>query len=67
MAEGFLERRVLGSERRTLTPDQRAVLKELEEYSHKMGAVSNGLQWTAVPRNLLISAVDVIRQLRKVE
>lgn len=54
-------------ERRRLNPDQRAILLELEEYSHKNGGFSSGLEWIAVPRDLLKSTVQLIGQLRKVD
>ena len=62
-----MEDRRQQTERRSLNPDQRAIYLELKELSHKTGARSGGQQWTAVPRNLLITAVELIEQLRKID
>jgi hypothetical protein len=54
-------------ERRRLTPEQRAVLLKLEEITHQQGALSGGERWHAVQQRVLLEAVALIRELRRVD
>ena len=55
-----MERR--GPERRRMPPDVRTVYRELLQYSRASGAVSNGLEWVAVPKRLLQTAAECLER-----
>ena len=49
-----------GVERRAMPPEVRTVYRELLQFSRANGAVSDGLEWVAVPKRLLQSATECL-------
>ena len=51
-----------GPERRAMPPEVRAVYRELLQYARANGAVSDGLEWIAVPKRVLRAATECLER-----